>query len=151
MKTTTTIQQNSKRDSTKSKEFVSGSKIHTLKDVQENDKTNNGLTYDELTILLDESMNKCYELRDEKVNIQAEKNTIEKYLNKAIEENDKLKMEIRKYEPLIEESTTKKFNEYRGFLSESENRIKEIEKKKLEELEKKYGEIYKSRYGNRFN
>lgn len=109
------------------------------------------MTYDQMETLLATSVDKCLQLREENIDLKAQNSVIEEYLNKAIEQNDTMKIKLSKYEPTNNEENRRKINEYKNIFSMSEDKLKELERKKMDEMKKKYSELYASKYNNRFN
>ncbi len=119
-----------------------------MNDINSNDES---MTYDEMETLLGASVDKCLILREENLDLKAKNSVIEEYLNKAIDQNDTMKVKLSKYEPTFNEENKLKINNFKGFLSMSEDKIKELETKKINEMKSKYSELYASKYANRFN
>lgn len=149
-----------KKNSKRSKIYDNSSNIHTLSNIHtSNDikSEDDSMTYDQMETLLAASVDKCLALRDENIDLKAQNSVIDEYLNKAIEqnnvlieENNTLKVKLNKYEPTNNEENKRKINEFKGILSMSEDKIRELERKKMDEMRKKYSELYASKYGNRF-
>lgn len=139
----------SKKNLKRSKTYDNGSNIHTINDNKTDDDS---MTYDQMETLLAASVDKCLLLRDENIDLKAQNSVIEEYLNKAIEQNDTMKIKLSRYEPTNNNNVEnkRKINEFKGILSMSEERIKELENKKMDEMKKKHSELYASKFGNRF-
>nr|AVL93336.1 hypothetical protein matv_4 [Moumouvirus australiensis transpoviron] len=101
--------------------------------------------------LLAASHDKSLLLKEENIELKAEVIIVKEYFNKALDENDKLKTKLSKYEPTNNQENKNKINNLRNILSMSEEKMKELENKKMEEMKKKYSEIYASKYSSRFN